>query len=199
MIHSLFNSEDQNKDSNIQSQKENLINMRKGVMINGSEVYYGKGRKIDVKPNKNKINQKNYQNIQKSNKIKANNNYNQIKHYEQISYIGKEEKKSNYLAKHEKPTIKEKSIELSIDKKIELTFDDKQPSCYISIRLFKGDIIKGKFNNNGKLKDVYSFVKRFSHNYFTLLGGFPPKPLIEYDKTISELGLENSVLIQRIN
>ena len=54
MIHSLFNSKDQNKDSNIQSQKENLINMRKGVMINGSEVYYGKGRKIEVKQNKNK-------------------------------------------------------------------------------------------------------------------------------------------------
>ena len=197
MIHSLFNTNDQNKDSNIQFPKENLTNMRKGTMINGSEVYYGKGRKIDVKQKNMK---KNNGNIQKINKIRTNNNFNQIKHYEQISYKGEEQKRANNLINHEKQDIKEKSKKLCIDKEFDFNFDESQPSCFISIRLYKGDIIKGQFNNNQKLKDVYSFVKRFSHNsFFILLEGFPPKPLIEYEKTIDELGLENSVLTQRIN
>ena len=45
MIHSLFDNQDQNKNySNIQypkNPKENLVNMKKGVMVNGSEVFYG--------------------------------------------------------------------------------------------------------------------------------------------------------------
>ena len=78
--------------------------------------------------------------------------------------------------------------------------DDTQPRCFISIRLYKGDIIKGEFNCNQKFGDVYSLVKKISkNNNFILLEGFPPRPLIEYGKTIAELRLENSMLTQRIN
>ena len=39
MIHSLFDSRDQNRDySNIDYPKENIKTMKKGVMVNGSEV-----------------------------------------------------------------------------------------------------------------------------------------------------------------
>ena len=32
---------------------------------------------------------------------------------------------------------------------------------------------------------------------FVLLDGFPPKPLLDFDKTIEELGIENSILTQK--
>ena len=196
MIHSLFGNQgqDQNRPPNKQYPQENLVNMRKGVMVNGSEVYYGKGRKVDIK-NKNikistttKITKK----YEKSKKIVSTNNSNTIKHYQQISYIGKEDNNNPMISK-------EKKEKLSIDKEIEFNFDDSQPSCFISVRLYNGDIIKGEFNCSQKTGDIYSFVRRVSrNNNFILLEGFPPKPLIEYNKTIEELGLQNSVLTQRI-
>ena len=196
MIHSLFGNQgqDQNRPPNKQYPQENLVNMRKGVMVNGSEVYYGKGRKVDIK-NKNikistttKITKK----YETSKKIVSTNNSNTIKHYQQISYIGKEDNNNPMISK-------EKKEKLSIDKEIEFNFDDSQPSCFISVRLYNGDIIKGEFNCSQKAGDIYSFVRRVSrNNNFILLEGFPPKPLIEYNKTIEELGLQNSVLTQRI-
>ena len=195
MIHSLFSNpeQDQNRTPNKQYPKENLVNMRKGVMVNGSEVFYGKGRKVDIKNKNNKINTTTIKRkYETSKKIISTNNSNTIKHYQQISYIGKEDNK---------PMIqKEKKENLCIDKEIEFNVDDSQPSCFISVRLYRGDIIKGEFNCNQKIGDIYSFVRRISrNNNFILLEGFPPKPLIEYNKTIEELGLQNSVFTQRIN
>ena len=220
MIYSLFDNADQNKDySNIQYPKENLVNMKKGVMINGSEVYYGKGKKVDVKNNYNRINSKFNGQSHTSYNISSYNQVNQIKKYEQITYTVKEEKKIiKKIVKHGKP-IETKKEEKKIIKKIvnngkpieikeeticenkEMDFkvDDTQPRCSVSVRLYKGDIVKGEFNCNQKFGDVYSLVKKISkNNNFVLLEGFPPKPLIEYGKTISELGLENSILTQRI-
>ena len=94
MIHSLFGNQgqDQNRPPNKQYPQENLVNMRKGVMVNGSEVYYGKGRKVDIKNKNIKINTttKITKKYEKSKKIVSTNNSNTIKHYQQISYIGKE-------------------------------------------------------------------------------------------------------------
>ena len=200
MIHSLFGSQDQNKDSNIQCSNNNLKNMRKGVMINGSEVYYGNGRKPDIQTSNININRRK---IEKSNKIKATNYSNQIKHNNQISYTynKKDYINSNTSGGYKKTLVKEEKIKkLSTNKEMEFIIDETKPKCFINIRLFKGDLIKGEFNCDQTLGKVYSFVKKFSHNsYFTLLGGYPPSPLMEYEKTISELGLENSVLTQRIN
>ena len=200
MIHSLFGNEgqDQNKPPNKQYPQENLVNMRKGVMVNGSEVYYGKGRKVDIKNKKNKITTttttttKITKKYETSKKIVSTNNSNAIKHYQQISYIGKEDNNNPMISKQKKE-------KLFIDKEIEFNFDNSQPSCFISVRLYNGDIIKGEFNCNQKIGDIYSFVRRVSrNNNFILLEGFPPKPLVEYNKTIEELGLQNSVLTQRI-
>jgi hypothetical protein len=200
MIHSLFDSQDQNKNySNIQYQKypkENLVNMKKGVMVNGSEVFYGKGKKVDVKYNKNKFNG----NPHNSHKINITNSTNQIQKYEQITYTVKEEKKIIKTVNHGKPTEIQKNEKVSEEKEMEFKIDDTQPRCFVSIRLYKGDIIKAEFNSSQKFGDVYALVKKISrNNNFILLEGFPPRPLIEYGKTIKELGLENSMLTQRIN
>ena len=75
-----------------------------------------------------------------------------------------------------------------------------KPICPINIRLFNGEIAKGEFNYSQTLRDIYFYVRKISgSNNFTLLDGFPPVPLRDYDKTIGQLNLENTTLTQRIN
>ena len=73
------------------------------------------------------------------------------------------------------------------------------PVCTINIRLFNGEIIKSQFNYTQKLRDIYNFVHEISgSNNFYLLEGFPPAPLRDYNKTIGELKIENTILTQKI-
>ena len=89
---------------------------------------------------------------------------------------------------------------LNVNKEITNDIDIYKPVCSISIRLFNGEIVKCNFNYTQTLRDIYYYVRRISgSNNFTLLDGFPPKPLKDYDKTIGELKLENTTLTQRIN
>ena len=89
---------------------------------------------------------------------------------------------------------------LNIQKDLKNSVDIFKPICTINIRLFNGEIIKGEFNYTQTLRDVYYYVRKISgSNNFTLLDGFPPVALRDYDKTIRQLRLENTILTQRIN
>ena len=89
---------------------------------------------------------------------------------------------------------------LNVIKDIKNSYDVFKPICSISVRLFNGEIIKCDFNYSQTLRDIYYYIRKISgSNNFTLLDGFPPKPLRDYDRTIGELRLENTILTQRIN
>lgn len=89
---------------------------------------------------------------------------------------------------------------LHVNNQIKNYVDYLMPICIISIRLFNGEIIKAQFNYSQSLRDVYLYVRRISgSNNFILLDGFPPRPLYDYGRTIGELGLQNTVLTQKIN
>ena len=191
MIHSLFETQNQNQDFNIQFPKDNLSDMKKGIMINGSEITYG-GQKIDLKNFKGTIKikrtTKKYECHEKvtTQKVKR-------------SQMGNQSKRQNLLPSSSCQNPSQQKC-LCEDKEIEFTVDNSKPTCFISVRLFKGDVIKGKFNCSQTIGDIYSMVKKFTRNYnFVLLEGFPPKPLTDYKKTIAELKLQNSVLTQRMN
>ena len=193
MIHSLFGSEDQNKDCNIQFPKDNLSDMKKGIMINGSEITYG-GQKIDLNNFKGTIKikrtTKKYECYEKTTTQKVKR-----------SQMGgqNQSKKQNFLpsASCKKPSQQKCLCE---DKEIDCTVEKYKQTCFVSVRLLKGDVIKGKFNCSQTVGDIYSMVKKYTRNYnFVLLEGFPPKPLIDHKKTIAQLKLQNSVLTQRMN
>ena len=89
---------------------------------------------------------------------------------------------------------------LHVNKDIKTNIDKYQPVCKISIRLFNGEIAKCEFNYSQTLRDIYYHVRKISgSNNFYLLDGFPPRPLRDYDRTIYELRLQNSLLTQKIN
>ena len=194
MYHSLFDYQDQNKNyanqtNKIKAKTNNTLNtMKKGVMVNDSEVYYGKGIKVD--PNTAKKTSNNITDMKRLNKKISNNKMNQIGHNRPIQYVSKEEKtiiKKVVVNKREE-MLEENVVDLS------------RPHCYISVRMYNGTVIRTEFNTDKKLRDVYSFVKKMEKNRiidFVLLDGFPPKPLLEFDKTIKELGIENSMLTQK--
>ena len=88
---------------------------------------------------------------------------------------------------------------LHVNKGLRNIIDIFQPVCTVSIRLFNGEVIKADFNYSQTLRDIYFYVRRISGSIkFHLLDGFPPKPLRDYDRTIYELNLQNSLLTQKI-
>ena len=89
---------------------------------------------------------------------------------------------------------------LHVNKNATSNVDRSKPTCKINIRLFNGEVVSEDFNLNQTLQDVINFVKKKSgSNNFSLLDGFPPRPLTAYNKTIQELDLEGSLLTQKIN
>ena len=198
MYHTLSDYRDQNRNinqpiqsKNITNNKSNLTSMKKGTMVNGSEVYYGKGIKVD--PSKYKSNKANINNNAKRiNKKIMNNNMNKIRHNKSIQYVSEEEKVIN------RTVVVNKRVEKFDENMVDLN----KPHCFISVRMYNGTVIRTEFNTDKKLRDVYSFVKKMEKNNiidFILLDGFPPKPITEFDKTIKELGIENSMLTQKKN
>ena len=89
---------------------------------------------------------------------------------------------------------------LHVNKNATSNVDRSKPTCKVNIRLFNGEVVSEDFNLNQTLQDVINFVKKKSgSNNFSLLDGFPPRPLTAYNKTIQELHLEGSLLTQKIN
>ena len=89
---------------------------------------------------------------------------------------------------------------LYVNKNASSNVDRTKPTCKVNIRLFNGEVVSEDFNLSQTLQDVINFVRRKSgSNNFSLLDGFPPRPLTNYYKTIQELHLEGSLLTQRIN
>ena len=91
------------------------------------------------------------------------------------------------------------TIGLHVNKSLRNMIDIYQPFCTLSIRLFNGEVVKAQFNYSQTLRDIYLYVRRISGCVkFHLLDGFPPKPLRDYNRTIYELKLQNSLLTQKI-
>ena len=89
---------------------------------------------------------------------------------------------------------------LKVDKNAVFKVDKSKPTCKVNIRLFNGETVCEEFNLSNTVRDIMRFVENASgsHN-FSLLDGFPPRPIVQVDKTIEELKLQGSMLTQRIN
>ena len=112
----------------------------------------------------------------------------------------KEEKKFHAFTGMGKSVSSVNTEGLHVDKNATSNADRTKPTCKVNIRLFNGEVVNEDFNLTQTLQDVINFVqKKSGSNNFSLLDGFPPRPLTDYNKTIKELHLEGSLLTQRIN
>jgi hypothetical protein len=88
---------------------------------------------------------------------------------------------------------------LYVNKTVNTSANIYSPVCQINIRLFNGEVIKANFNYDQTVGDIYVYVRKVSgSNNFVLLGGFPPKEITSYGTAIYELGLQNTVITQKI-
>ena len=88
---------------------------------------------------------------------------------------------------------------LHIDNIATSNVDRSRPTCKVNIRLFNGDAVNEDFNLNQTLRDVFNFVRRKSGGgNFSIVDEFPLRQLTDFNKTIQELHLDNSLLTQRI-
>uniref|UniRef100_A0A1D1YZ14 UBA and UBX domain-containing protein At4g15410 n=1 Tax=Anthurium amnicola TaxID=1678845 RepID=A0A1D1YZ14_9ARAE len=82
-----------------------------------------------------------------------------------------------------------------------LSVDDSLPSTSVQLRLADGTRMVARFNYHHTVGDIRSFIDASrpgaTRNYQLQTVGFPPKQLTDVSQTIEEVGLANSVIIQR--
>jgi UBX domain-containing protein 1 len=92
------------------------------------------------------------------------------------------------------------SVGLEINKNAKFEVDDSAPKTRINIRLHNGESLVQEFNLTHTLNDIRVFVGTVApvNGTYDLVEGFPPKPLDGDLKTIKELNIQGSTLIQRL-
>ncbi|KAJ8749168.1 hypothetical protein K2173_018639 [Erythroxylum novogranatense] len=82
-----------------------------------------------------------------------------------------------------------------------LVVDSSSPTTSIQLRLADGTRMVSRFNLNHTIRDLRSFIDASrpvgARDYQLQTMGFPPKPLTDLDQTIEEVGIANSVVIQK--
>ena len=94
-----------------------------------------------------------------------------------------------------------KSEGLGINKNVQFFVDKSSPTTNINIRLHTGESICQEFNLYHSVADIFQFVTQVAPvmGSFQLVEGFPPKPLVNMDKTIEELKLQGTSITQRLS
>ena len=88
----------------------------------------------------------------------------------------------------------------NIDRNYKNEINMFSPSCLLSIKLYNGETVKARFNYSQTVTDIYFYIKRVTgFDTFIIQAGFPPQNLNEYDKTIGDLRLDNTIITQRLN
>ena len=201
-------------NGNRNTRKDNIINENNNIQNDNSNNTdngnYNKNDRhtssVPKKENKNKFetfhNFKRMELIKEEEEKKKKNKKKEIKEEKKEKEEEKKEEEKKFTAFGGMgQAIGSVNIEgLNVQKDLKNSLNFFKPYCTINIRLFNGEIAKGQFNYTQTLRDIYFYVRKISgSNNFTLLDGFPPKPLRDYDRTIGQLKLENTTLTQRLN
>jgi UBX domain-containing protein 1 len=106
---------------------------------------------------------------------------------------------------------------VAVDSKIEaVSVDESKPVTSIQIRLHDGSKLQAKFNLEHTAADIRRFIMRFMNHVnhvtaahsmhrnkpqnraFDLMTTFPQKVITDESQTIQQLGLANSVIVQKL-
>lgn len=84
---------------------------------------------------------------------------------------------------------------------LEPQLDPSQPTLNISIKFHNGTKKSIPVNPTTRVSELYDFARTSLPvpGNFTLGAGFPPKPLTDFSKTLSEINLQNNaILLQKL-
>lgn len=90
---------------------------------------------------------------------------------------------------------------VAVDSKIEaVSVDESKPVTSIQIRLHDGSKLQAKFNLEHTAADIRRFIMRNKpqNRAFDLMTTFPQKVITDESQTIQQLGLANSVIVQKL-
>ncbi len=89
---------------------------------------------------------------------------------------------------------------MAINKNYTFSVDPNSPKTTISFRLHNGESVQQEFNLSHTVQDIKNFVAKVApvQGQFNLVEGFPPKPLLDMNKTILEAKLQNCMVNQRL-
>ena len=78
--------------------------------------------------------------------------------------------------------------------------DESKPTTTIQIRFHNGERASITVNMTHKVSDIHEYVMNAApvDGEYSLVSGFPPKPLNDPSKTIEEAGLKNAAITQKI-
>ncbi|CAL0315806.1 unnamed protein product [Lupinus luteus] len=83
-----------------------------------------------------------------------------------------------------------------------LVVDESQPVTSLQLRLSDGTRMVSRFNRHHTIRDVRAFIDASrpdgARSYQLQTMGFPPKQLTDWDQTIEQAGIANSVVIQKL-
>ncbi|KAK7276531.1 hypothetical protein RIF29_17672 [Crotalaria pallida] len=83
-----------------------------------------------------------------------------------------------------------------------LVVDESKPLTSIQLRLSDGTRMVSRFNRHHTIRDVRAFIDASrpggARSYQLQIMGFPPKQLTDWDETIEQAGIANSVVIQKL-
>jgi len=83
-----------------------------------------------------------------------------------------------------------------------LVVDESQPVTSIQLRLADGTRMVSRFNHHHTIRDVRAFIDASRpggvRSYQLQAMGFPPKQLTDWDQSIEQAGIANSVVIQKL-
>ena len=78
--------------------------------------------------------------------------------------------------------------------------DESKPSTNLQIRFHNGERATLKLNMTHTVGDIHAFVMSAApvEGEYSLMTGFPPKPLADPSATLESINLKNAAIIQKI-
>lgn len=90
---------------------------------------------------------------------------------------------------------------VNVDESNKPIVDPSKPQTVVSLRLCNGQNIKLEMNTDHTVRDLHKYVETVSpvKGTYSLVSGFPPKPLTDMDATLEQAKLLKSAITQKMS
>ncbi len=96
--------------------------------------------------------------------------------------------------------VKAESLGVNADAGVKPDIDSSKETTKIQIRFHNGERVTQTFNIDQRVSDIHTYVMTAApvDGSYTLVSGFPPKPLSDPNLTIKQAGLKGASITQKL-